>query len=438
MINKKIDKLMTPWYELKPHPTQDLMRTALDRYIRFPVVCAGRRSGKTEIAKRLLVKYAMMNANVHLFAAAPTFNQVKRIYWKHLIELTAISMPMMRPSATDLVIFFNNGSTISLIGLDKPERMEGVEWAGGVVDEIADVHSNAWESSIYPSLTTYNPRKPDYKPWCYLIGVPSGMNHFYDLCQYARTSRDPEWEFYTWKSADILPADTIASAKRSMSAKQFRQEFEASFETVSGRVYEDYNEDNLTSETIKPHEALLWSHDFNFTPLSSCISVIRNDHVYSLDEIVLDSAVALQSAMEFVDRYKDHENKNVYIYGDPSGKVGEKHGHQSDYSIMQRYLRKHGWTIHHKVQNSHPAIKDRQNSVRSVIRTSDNKIYLHVNPNKCPYLHKGLMTVQIVKGSTFQEQDSEYQHITTALGYMMYVIYPPLGAMGYSRHVALY
>lgn len=45
-------------------------------------------------------------------------------------------------------------------------------------------------------------------------------------------------------------------------------------------------------------------------------------------------------------------------------------------------------------------------------------ISLYVNPVTAKYCDKGLATVQLKKGSAFQEDDkNEYQHITTAIGY---------------------
>src|SRR3546814_8874022 len=82
---------------------------------------------------------------------------------------------------------------------------------------------------------------PDYRAWCWFIGVPDGLNHYYDMAEYARTSGDPDYAYFHWKSSEILPADIIASAKRTMSRKQYLQEYEASFETASGRIYEDYD-----------------------------------------------------------------------------------------------------------------------------------------------------------------------------------------------------
>jgi hypothetical protein len=57
--------------------------------------------------------------------------------------------------------------------------------------------------------------------------------------------------------------------------------------------------------------------------------------VFLLEEIILTSAVSRESALEFVDRYKEHKNRHVLIYGDPSGRAGEKHGHASDYTEIE-------------------------------------------------------------------------------------------------------
>jgi hypothetical protein len=166
-------------------------------------------------------------------------------------------------------------------------------------------------------------------------------------------------------------------------------------------------------------------HDQNYTPLSSAVGVNRDDSLYLLDEIVLTSAVSKQSAMEFVEKYKDHSNKHVLIYGDPAGQAGEKHGHASDYTDIEGVLKSNGWKYTRKVKPAHPAIKDRQNAVRTKIKTADGLRSLYVNPVTAKWCDKGLATVQLQKGSTFQEdQTNKYQHITTAIGYCIDVIWP--------------
>lgn len=417
------------WYPLIDHPVQLALVKAVESGIRFPVVPAGRRSGKTERFKRFVAKQAMKNDNEMYFIAAPTYGQVKKIYWADMKKLTLSATHYKQPSETDLIIYMPNGSEIHLIGLDKPERIEGIPWTGGGIDEIADIKPNAWAENILPALNTVNPERPDYRAWCWLLGVPDGLNHYYEMAEYAENSGDPDWALFHWKSSEILPADVIEAAKRVMSVKQYKQEFEASFETASGRIYDDYSKDNYTDTTIQAHERLCWYHDFNFTPLSSGIGVIRDKDVYLLEEIILTSAVALQSAMEFVDRYKDHQNRTVIIYGDPAGKAGEKHGHESDYTSIESYLKKNNWTPIRKVKPSTRSIKDGQNAVRAKIKNAYGDVSLFVNIKNAPYTHKSLSTGQLKEGSTFLEADSDYQHIGTAIRYFIDYEYPIQQAM---------
>lgn len=398
---------------------------AVPNGIRFPIVPAGRRSGKTERFKRFLSLQAMTNSDEMYFAAAPTYSQAKKIFWDDLKLLTLSSLHPKRPSESELKIYLPNRSEIHVLGLDKPQRIEGINWTGGGIDEIADVKATALQDNIMPALNTVDPRRPDYRAWCWFFGVPDGLNHYYRMVKAAELDSNPEYSVYHWVSADILPDDVIESAKRTMSAKQYRQEYEASFETATGRIYEDYSKANQTAEKIKPHEKLHWSHDQNYTPLSSAISVIRDDVVYFLDEIVLTSAVSRESALEFVEKYKTHQNKQVVIYGDPAGRAGEKHGHKSDYDEIEAVLRQYGWKFTRRVARKHPAIKDRQNAVRAKIKNAAGEVSLYCNPETAPWCHEGLATVQLKNGSSFQEdQRNDYQHITTAIGYQIAELWP--------------
>ena len=422
-IDLKLKPNWDRWYNLIDHPVQVELMNAIKNGVRFPVIPAGRRSGKTERFKRFIVKQAWKNPNELYFAGAPTYQQVKKIFWQDLKRLSFSSTFPKSPSESDLIIYFPNGSEIHLIGFDKPERFEGIPWTGGGIDEIADTKPDAWELNISPALDTVNPNRPDYRAWCWLFGVPDGLNHFYDICELAKQEVDG-FKLFHWKSSEILPPDVIEEAQRRLSAKQFRQEYEGSFETVTGRIYEDYGPGNHTNEEIESHELLHWMHDQNFTPLSSAIGVIRAGKLYLLDEIVLESAISRQSAEEFVERYKNHENKQVYIYGDPAGRAGEKHGHASDYTEIEDVLKRSGWKFIRKVKPKHPAIKDRQNSVRAMICNTIGERKLFVNIKKAIYCHKGFATVQVKLGSSFLEQESIYQHITTAVGYMVSYLWP--------------
>lgn len=427
-MNPALSRCHDRWYALKDHPVQLELSAAVGNGLRFPLVPAGRRSGKTERFKRRLAKTAMEQPGQKFFAAAPTHAQAKKIFWQDLKLLTFSPAHSKRPSESEQIIYLPNETEIHVFGLDKPERMEGINWTGGGIDEIADVKADAVNENIMPSLDTVDPRRPDYRAWCWFLGVPDGLNHYYEMCDRAERGLDTDSKVFHWKSSEILPPEVIEAAKRRLSPRQFRQEYEASFETATGKIYEDYSKANYTDAVIEPHEQLLWMHDQNYTPLSSAIGVRRGsnrEHLFLLDEIVLTSAISRQSAIEFVDKYKDHKNKHVLIYGDPAGRAGEKHGHASDYTDIEQVLKTNGWSYTRKVKNKAPSIRDRQNAVRAKILNAAGEVSLFVNPSTAEWCHKGLATVQTLEGSTYQEdQKNQYQHITTAIGYMVDCEFP--------------
>lgn len=427
-VSLQTQRELNRWYPLRDHPVQLALVAAVPNGVRFPLVPSGRRSGKTERFKRFLAKQAMRVPGQY-FAAAPTHAQAKKIFWKDMLLFCMASLQKRQPNVSELIIYLDNGSEIHIIGLDKPQRIEGIPWKGGGIDEFADIKPDAWEANILPALGTVDPTDPDHRAWCWLLGVPDGLNHYYELCEKADRGVDPNFKVYHWKSAEILPEEDIALHKRIMSARQFRQEYEAAFENATGRIYEDYSPANFTKAEIMPHEELLWMHDQNYTPLSSAVGVQRGDALYLLDEIVLESAISKQSAAEFVERYKDHKNKRVQLFGDPAGRAGEKHGHASDYTDIEGILRAHEWQVTRRVKKAAPAIKDRQNAVRAKIQSADGTHSLFVNVAKAPYCHQGLATVQLQAGSTFQEdQRNKFQHITTAIGYCVDVLWPAVPA----------
>lgn len=426
MLTRYQENDLKRWYELpqlKPVHLAYWNSTA-----RFIVGKAGRRSYKTEIAKRFIIEKALTVPGDY-FVAAPTIPQVRKIYWKDLVNMSFRSIQKCVPNKTELIIPFDNGSTIQLMGMENPKRFEGAYWAGGILDEFAYYKEEAWAESIRPALDTEVPGMK--KPWCIIISKPNGKNHFYDRCMYAKTTNDPDWDYFEWTSEIVLSPEAIAAAKRELSNRQYRQEYLAEFVTNTGLIYEDYSELNHTDATIEDHELICYFCDFNYTPMSHGIGVVRDlacdiktreiiEGIYLLDEIILTSAKAVQSAQEFVEKYKNHKNKQLRLYGDHNGKDGEKHGHDSDYIEMERVFRAAGWDVDRRVIPN-PPIKNRQNAVRAKICNALGERFLFVNPITAKWINTALETVCVKEGSTFLEDDKDkYQHITTAIGYFIY------------------
>ena len=156
-MKSEAPSVLTPrWYPLRPHPEQ--MRL-LKSNARFRVVPAGRRSGKTERSKRFLIRKALEPtpwADPRFFAAAPTFTQAKSIYWQDLKAMIPRYLLAKSPNETQLTIYLINGAQITVVGMDKPERMEGRPWNGGILDEYANMKAHAWPENVRPALSDRN------------------------------------------------------------------------------------------------------------------------------------------------------------------------------------------------------------------------------------------------------------------------------------------
>lgn len=200
--------------------------------VRFKIVAAGRRTGKSRLAAWLLILNALQTEKGHVFYVAPTQGQARDIMWNTLLEL---GNPVISGShVNNMQIKLINGATISLKGADRPETMRGVSLKFLVLDEYADMKPSVWETVLRPALA-------DQKGHALFIGTPLGRNHFYDLYKYAELGNDSTYQAWHFTSYDnpLLDPEEIDTAKQSMSSYAFRQEFMASFEALGSEIFKE-------------------------------------------------------------------------------------------------------------------------------------------------------------------------------------------------------
>src|SRR5262245_40011145 len=99
-------ELLTPaWFDLNPHPVQQELWASPHRFV---AVRAGRRSGKTTLAKRRLVRYLPVklwhNQPGRYLYLGPTRDQAKHIAWEDLKALVHPSWLDGEPKETELII----------------------------------------------------------------------------------------------------------------------------------------------------------------------------------------------------------------------------------------------------------------------------------------------------------------------------------------------
>ena len=203
-----------------------------DSDVRFKIVAAGRRTGKSRLAAWMLIINALQTDRGHVFYVAPTQGQARDIMWNTLLEL---GNPVVVSShVNNMQIKLINGATISLKGADRPETMRGVSLKFLVLDEYADMKPSVWETVLRPALA-------DQKGSAMFIGTPLGRNHFYELYKYGELAEDPTYQAWHFTSYDnpLLDPEEIDIAKKSMSSYAFRQEFMASFEALGSEIFKE-------------------------------------------------------------------------------------------------------------------------------------------------------------------------------------------------------
>jgi hypothetical protein len=414
---------LTPrWTPLRPHPTQIAL---IESRARFKVVPAGRRSGKTERAKRQLIKSALRargREDPRYFAAAPTRDQAKAIYWEDLKALVPRNL-VVDKSETDLMLRLINGAELWVLGLDKPERVEGRPWDGGILDEFANMKPAAWGQNVRPALDTLG--RPG---WCWLIGVPEGRNHYYDLWKYATSGSDPEWQGFSWHSSDILPPEAIEAAKRQLDELTFQQEYEASFVNFEGRAYYPFTEaEHCARLTYSARNDLVFCFDFNVDPgVCAVAQEQRLPSGFDGTGIIGEVHIPRNSntpavCKKLIQDWGSHEGR-VQCYGDATGgSRGTAKVQGSDWDLIAADLGAHfGSRLHLNVGKDNPKERARINAVNARLKATDGSIRLMVDPSKAPETVKDFEGVKLLKGGSGEidkKDDPRRTHLTDGVGY---------------------
>lgn len=229
--------------DVKLHPAQlEIFKS--DK--RFKVVAAGRRFGKSRLAAWILIIKALQSEEKDVWYIGPTFQQSKEIMWNMLKELLHGTDLIDQTHENTATITLKNGRRISLKGSDRPDTLRGVGLAYVVLDEYASMKPDVWEKIIRPTLA-------DVKGGALFIGTPEGKNHFYKLWVEAGKEENEEWEQFQYNSTDnpLIDPEEVKVARETMSTQAFRQEFEASFVSFTGGIFES---DWIKYEEEEPDE----------------------------------------------------------------------------------------------------------------------------------------------------------------------------------------
>lgn len=379
---------------------------------RFRVVVAGRRFGKTHLAVRELCYYAK-EPNREVAYIAPSYRMAKNIAWKKLKERLTELKWAEKINESELVIYLKNSSTISLKGADNYDSLRGIGLDFIVLDEFADIDPDAWFSVLRPTLS-------DKQGSALFIGTPKGIGNWsYEL--YQNSLEDPNnWSSHQYTTVDggNVPAKEIEQARRDLDEKTFRQEYLATFETHTGRIYYNFDRaQNVKTVDNSVDTSLIYCGiDMNISPMSCAIAVKdKDDNLFVIDEVVMYGSNTNELADEIKARYP---RSKIFAYPDPAGSARKTSaGGATDHTILANA----GLVV--KAPRRHTPVRDRINSVNSRICGTDGQRRLFVSPT-CKRVIDSLERQTYKEGTQQPDKDAGYDHMNDALGYMVDYLFP--------------
>lgn len=415
---------MTPrWFQGPSHAG----RVAFWRSEKRFIFChSGRRSWKTETAKRRLVRALVASPNRRFLAAAPTSRQAKRIFWEDFKKLIPNELKAVT-SETEMFVRLKAGQELHVAGMDAPDRVEGQLWHGVLLDEYGNMAERVWPEVISPVLA-------DTGGWAMLTGVPEGRNHYFDLIQRMR-HRDDAAVFH-WPSWEILPPEEIEVQRQNLDELTFAQEFGGEFVHFAGRAYYPFDAKTHCAplrSLYDPRAPLVFCFDFNVDPGVAVICQERRlpsgmDGTAVLGEVFIprNSNTEIVSRKIIAD-WGTHEGR-IHLYGDfTGGNRGSSKLRGSDWDIILNILGR-VWPpgrLHLDVPPN-PPVRRRINAVNARLKSMSGDIRLMIDPAHAPNTVKDFEGVTLIEGSAgeINKKDGKLSHLSDALGYYIARVFP--------------
>ena len=203
---------------------------------RFVCAAISRRQGKTYIANIIGQLVSLVpSSNILIMSPNYALSQISFDLQRNLIK--HFDLEVVRDNAKDKVIELSNGSTIRMGSVNQVDSCVGRSYDLIIFDEAALADGrDAFNVALRPTLDKDNSK-------ALFISTPRGRNNWFsEFFERGFNDEFPEWCSIraTYKDNPRMSETDIAEARKSMSEAEFRQEYEADFNTYEGQVW-DFN-----------------------------------------------------------------------------------------------------------------------------------------------------------------------------------------------------
>lgn len=201
------------------------------------VLVCHRRFGKTVLGVNELQRSAITGAlqRPRVAYIGPTYRQGKAVAWDYM-QHYARPIPGVQMNQSELRVDYPNGGQQRIYGADNPDALRGIYLDDVTLDEYGLHQAQIYTEVIAPALVDRGGR-------ALFTGTPNGRNQFYEIAEHAKrrtTAGDPDWCYREYRVSEtgLLDEAYLAQARAVMTADEYAQEFECSFEAaVKGAIY---------------------------------------------------------------------------------------------------------------------------------------------------------------------------------------------------------
>lgn len=428
--------LPSAWTTFKRTDIQVDFLSCEDRFVGAP---CGRGSGKTEIALRKLVLSLgeqRPHDNPIYFYACPTNQQAMRVGWDRIRSL--IPPRWLRDEhKSDQCFETVFGSRLYIFGLDKPARIEGPQYDGGVVDESSDQRPGSFDKSIFPALT-------HREGWAWRIGVPKrtgvGATEFRKWCEEGERGEVNGRSVFHWASSIVLPADKVEHAKQVLDPVDYAEQFDARWQSASGGIFYAFDEQfNVRPCAYRPNLPLVIGCDFNVDPMCWVFGHRFANRLEIIDELYIQDTVTEKAIAAAWEKWKSHEG-GFEFYCDASGGQRRSSGQvdadnriMTDLTIIMNHegfrKSKGGRRLVFPYRRANgklcgnPPLRSRFASTNALCCNAADERRLFIAPS-CDKLIEDLRSRHRKPESDDPEDIGDLGHMSDALGYIIWRIWP--------------
>jgi hypothetical protein len=228
--------------KVTPLPSQIAIINAINNpKYRFVSAAVSRRQGKTYIANIIGQLVSLVpSSNILIMSPNYSLSQISFDLQRNLIK--QFELEVTKDNAKDKVIEMSNGSTVRMGSVNQVDSCVGRSYDLIIFDEAALADGkDAFNVALRPTLDKDNSK-------AIFISTPRGRNNWFAEFFYRGFSDEfPEWCSIKASYIDNprMSESDIAEARKSMSEAEFKQEYEADFNTYEGQIWKFNFEENV-------------------------------------------------------------------------------------------------------------------------------------------------------------------------------------------------